>query len=42
MKATTTDVAKQAGVSIKTVSSVTNNELSVRQVTREKVQATVK
>lgn len=42
MKATITDVAKHAGVSIKTVSRVMNNEPSVRQVTREKVQATVK
>ncbi|WDE10155.1 LacI family DNA-binding transcriptional regulator [Thalassomonas haliotis] len=41
MKATINDVAKHAGVSIKTVSRVMNNEPSVRQSTREKVQATV-
>jgi len=41
MKATINDVAKQAGVSIKTVSRVMNNETSVRQLTREKVQAVV-
>lgn len=41
MKATINDVAKQAGVSIKTVSRVINNEPSVRQLTREKVQAAV-
>jgi LacI family transcriptional regulator len=41
MKATINDVAKQAGVSIKTVSRVINNEASVRQLTREKVQAAV-
>lgn len=41
MKATINDVAKHAGVSIKTVSRVMNNEASVRQATREKVQATV-
>jgi LacI family transcriptional regulator len=41
MKATINDVAKHAGVSIKTVSRVMNNEASVRQTTREKVQATV-
>jgi LacI family transcriptional regulator len=41
MKATINDVAKQAGVSIKTVSRVMNNEPSVRQATREKVMAVV-
>jgi len=41
MKATINDVAKHAGVSIKTVSRVMNNEPSVRQPTREKVQAAV-
>lgn len=41
MKATINDVAKHAGVSIKTVSRVINNEPSVRQLTREKVQAAV-
>jgi len=41
MKATINDVAKQAGVSIKTVSRVINNETSVRQLTREKVQQAV-
>ena len=42
MKATINDVAKLSGVSIKTVSRVINNEPSVRQLTREKVQAAVK
>ncbi|MDG1751035.1 MAG: LacI family DNA-binding transcriptional regulator [Thalassotalea sp.] len=42
MKATINDVAKQAGVSIKTVSRVMNNEPSVRQPTREKVMEAVK
>lgn len=42
MKATINDVAKQAGVSIKTVSRVMNNEPSVRQPTREKVMEVVK
>lgn len=42
MKATINDVAKLSGVSIKTVSRVMNNEPSVRQITREKVQAAVK
>lgn len=42
MKSTITDVAKHAGVSIKTVSRVINNEPSVRQPTREKVMAAVK
>jgi LacI family transcriptional regulator len=41
MKATINDVAKKAGVSIKTVSRVINNETSVRQLTREKVQKAV-
>ncbi|WP_448546501.1 LacI family DNA-binding transcriptional regulator [Thalassotalea fusca] len=41
MKATINDVAKHAGVSIKTVSRVINNEPSVRQPTREKVMAAV-
>lgn len=41
MKATINDVAKQAGVSIKTVSRVINNETSVRQLTRDKVQLAV-
>lgn len=41
MKATINDVAKQAGVSIKTVSRVMNNEPSVREPTREKVMAAV-
>ncbi|WP_286271208.1 LacI family DNA-binding transcriptional regulator [Thalassotalea hakodatensis] len=42
MKTTITDVAKAAGVSIKTVSRVINNEPSVRQPTREKVMTAVK
>ncbi len=42
MKATINDVAKLSGVSIKTVSRVINNEPSVRQLTREKVQIAVK
>ncbi len=42
MKATINDVAKLSGVSIKTVSRVMNNEPSVRQLTREKVQSAVK
>jgi len=41
MKATINDVAKQADVSIKTVSRVINNEASVRQLTREKVQQAI-
>lgn len=41
MKATINDVAKHAGVSIKTVSRVINKEPSVRQITRDKVEAAV-
>ncbi len=41
MKTTINDVAKHAGVSIKTVSRVMNNEASVRQNTREKVMRSV-
>lgn len=41
MKATINDVAKLAGVSIKTVSRVINNEAGVRDNTREKVMAAV-
>lgn len=41
MKTTINDVAKHAGVSIKTVSRVTNNESSVRPATREKVLASI-
>jgi len=41
MKTTINDVAKHAGVSIKTVSRVTNNESSVRQATRDKVMASI-
>lgn len=37
MKTTITDVAKQAGVSIKTVSRVLNNEPNVAKTTRERV-----
>lgn len=37
MKATITDVAKRAGVSMKTVSRVLNNEPNVAQKTRERV-----
>lgn len=40
-KATIDDVAALAGVSIKTVSRVTNNEPNVRPVTREKVEAAI-
>lgn len=39
MKATITDVAKEAGVSMKTVSRVLNNEPNVASKTREKVLA---
>ena len=42
MKATIKDVAKHAGVSIKTVSRVTNNEASVRQITKDKVNEAIK
>ncbi len=42
MSATINDVAKHAGVSMKTVSRVINNESSVRQSTYDKVQASVK
>ncbi|MCJ7700696.1 MAG: LacI family DNA-binding transcriptional regulator, partial [Anaerolineales bacterium] len=35
------EVAKQAGVSIKTVSRVLNNEPFVKEVTRHRVQATI-
>jgi LacI family transcriptional regulator len=41
MKATINEVAKQAGVSIKTVSRVMNQEASVRQSTRDKVLSVV-
>lgn len=41
MKVTINDVAKLAAVSIKTVSRVMNNEPSVRDATREKVQAAI-
>lgn len=41
MKSTINDVAKHAGVSIKTVSRVINNEPSVRKTTRDKVQLAV-
>ena len=39
MKVTINDVARHAGVSIKTVSRVMNNEPSVRKDTVDKVQA---
>lgn len=42
MKSNINDVAKHAGVSIKTVSRVMNNEPSVRQSTRDKVLESVK
>lgn len=42
MKATITDVAKEAGVSMKTVSRVLNNEPNVALKTREKVKAVAK
>ncbi len=42
MSVTINDVAKHAGVSMKTVSRVINNESSVRQSTHEKVMASVK
>lgn len=41
-KATIDDVAKLAGVSIKTVSRVVNREPNVREVTRSKVEAAIK
>jgi LacI family transcriptional regulator len=40
-KATIDDVAKLAGVSIKTVSRVVNREQNVRESTREKVQQAI-
>jgi LacI family transcriptional regulator len=40
-KATINDVAEHAGVSIKTVSRVVNNEPNVREVTRDKVNAAI-
>ncbi len=40
-KATITDVAKLAGVSIKTVSRVANREPNVRDVTRHRVRAAI-
>ncbi|WP_394172495.1 LacI family DNA-binding transcriptional regulator [Thalassotalea litorea] len=42
MTVTINDVARHAGVSIKTVSRVINNESSVRAATKEKVEAAVK
>ncbi len=42
MKVTINDVAKYAGVSIKTVSRVTNNEPSVKQLTIDKVNNAIK
>ncbi|WP_444995769.1 LacI family DNA-binding transcriptional regulator [Aliikangiella sp. IMCC44359] len=42
MSVTINDVAKHAGVSMKTVSRVINNEPSVREATQEKVMASVK
>ena len=42
MSVTINDVAKHAGVSMKTVSRVINNEASVRQATKDKVMASVK
>ncbi len=42
MKVTIHDVAKYAGVSIKTVSRVTNKEPSVKQATVDKVNAAIK
>ncbi|WP_196138851.1 LacI family DNA-binding transcriptional regulator [Aliikangiella sp. G2MR2-5] len=42
MSVTINDVAKHAGVSMKTVSRVINNESSVRQSTYDKVMASVK
>ena len=40
-KPTITDVAKKAGVSIKTVSRVVNKEANVSDGTREKVQTAI-
>ena len=40
-RATITDVANLAGVSIKTVSRVVNNEPHVRPVTRERVDQAI-
>ena len=40
-RATIADVARLAGVSIKTVSRVANREPNVREVTRSKVQAAI-
>ena len=40
-RATITDVANLAGVSIKTVSRVVNNEPHVRPVTRQRVDAAI-
>ena len=42
MKSTITDVARAAGVSIKTVSRVLNNEANVRASTRDKVKEAAK
>lgn len=42
MKVTINDVAKYAGVSIKTVSRVTNNEPSVKQATIDRVNEAIK
>ena len=42
MKATITDVAREAGVSMKTVSRVLNNEPNVAQATRERVRDVAK
>lgn len=42
MKVTINDVAKYSGVSIKTVSRVTNNEPSVKQATIDKVNEAIK
>ena len=41
LKATINDVAKLAGVSIKTVSRVVNNEPNVRKSTRKKVEVAI-
>ena len=42
MKATITDVAERANVSIKTVSRVLNNEPNVAAATRERVKSVCK